>query len=107
MTQICDMSSDRPPEVSETYRGVGSNHGPATISNCYLKQRPERKDWLAIRGQSENRSCKYQQQTVVVGGDGPISTVPVRAPRWLKCGRADFASVPLLHARPRPDDWRR
>ena len=37
----------------------------------------------------------------------PIATVPVCAPRWLKRGPADFAAVPLLHARPRPDDWRR
>ncbi|MBR1283346.1 LysR family transcriptional regulator [Bradyrhizobium sp. AUGA SZCCT0177] len=37
----------------------------------------------------------------------PISTVPVCAPRWLKRGPLDFAAVPLLHARPRPDDWRR
>ena len=37
----------------------------------------------------------------------PIATVPVCAPRWQKGGPADFAAVPLLHARPRPDDWRR
>ena len=37
----------------------------------------------------------------------PIATVPVCAPRWLKRGPLDFAAVPLLHARPRPDDWRR
>ncbi len=37
----------------------------------------------------------------------PIATVPVCAPRWLKRGPVDFAAVPLLHARPRPDDWRR
>lgn len=37
----------------------------------------------------------------------PISTVPVCAPHWLKRGPPDFAKVPLLHARPRPDDWRR
>jgi LysR family transcriptional regulator, glycine cleavage system transcriptional activator len=37
----------------------------------------------------------------------PIATVPVCAPRWLKRGPVDFANVPLLHARPRPDDWRR
>jgi DNA-binding transcriptional LysR family regulator len=37
----------------------------------------------------------------------PISTVPVCAPRWLKRRPVDFAGVPLLHARPRPDDWRR
>ena len=36
-----------------------------------------------------------------------IATVPVCAPRWLKRGPPDFAAVPLLHARPRPDDWRR
>ncbi|HRD77895.1 MAG TPA: LysR family transcriptional regulator [Hyphomicrobiaceae bacterium] len=37
----------------------------------------------------------------------PIATVPVCAPSWLREGRADFASLPLLHARPRPEDWRR
>lgn len=42
----------------------------------------------------------------------PIATVPVCAPRWLKrrpidAQGVDFADVPLLHARPRPDDWRR
>jgi len=36
-----------------------------------------------------------------------ISTVPVCAPRLLKKGQLDFSAVPLLHARPRPDDWRR
>jgi LysR family transcriptional regulator, glycine cleavage system transcriptional activator len=37
----------------------------------------------------------------------PIATVPVCAPRWLKAGAVDFATVPLLHSRQRPDDWRR
>ncbi len=37
----------------------------------------------------------------------PIATVPVCAPRWMKQGAPDFGAVPLLHARPRPDDWRR
>ena len=37
----------------------------------------------------------------------PIATVPVCAPAFMKNGVVDFASVPLLHARPRPDDWRR
>ena len=37
----------------------------------------------------------------------PIATVPVCAPAFMKNGAVDFASVPLLHARPRPDDWRR
>ena len=37
----------------------------------------------------------------------PIATVPVCVPRWLKGGAADFATVPLLHSRQRPDDWRR
>ncbi|MDE2581538.1 MAG: LysR family transcriptional regulator [Rhodospirillales bacterium] len=37
----------------------------------------------------------------------PIATVPVCAPSWLADGKPDFAAVPLLHARPRPDDWRR
>lgn len=37
----------------------------------------------------------------------PIATVPVCAPRWVSGGEVDFATTPLLHARPRPDDWRR
>ncbi|WP_091960657.1 LysR substrate-binding domain-containing protein [Bradyrhizobium shewense] len=37
----------------------------------------------------------------------PIATVPVCSPALLKDGALDFASVPLLHNRPRPDDWRR
>ncbi len=37
----------------------------------------------------------------------PIATVPVGAPALLRDGPPDFATVPLLHARPRPDDWRR
>ena len=37
----------------------------------------------------------------------PIATVPVCAPALLTRGELDFNQVPLLHARPRPDDWRR
>lgn len=37
----------------------------------------------------------------------PIATVPVCAPSWLASGALDFSKVPLLHARPRPEDWRR
>jgi LysR family glycine cleavage system transcriptional activator len=37
----------------------------------------------------------------------PIATVPVCAPPLLTGSDLDFARVPLLHARPRPDDWRR
>jgi LysR family glycine cleavage system transcriptional activator len=37
----------------------------------------------------------------------PIATVPVWAPALLRAGPPDFASAPQLHARPRPDDWRR
>lgn len=37
----------------------------------------------------------------------PIATLPVCAPTLLDAGPVDFAAVPLLHARPRPDDWRR
>ncbi len=55
---------------------------------------------------------------IAVGGTGrqsglvvrplmPITTVAVMAPRRLKKGTVDFARVPLLHTRPRPDDWRR
>jgi LysR family glycine cleavage system transcriptional activator len=35
----------------------------------------------------------------------PISTIPVRAATLT--GTPDFASLPMLHARPRPEDWRR
>lgn len=37
----------------------------------------------------------------------PIATVPICSPALLKNGTLDFTSVPLLHNRPRPDDWRR
>lgn len=37
----------------------------------------------------------------------PIATVPVCRPDLLSNGTIDFANVPLLHVRPRPDDWRR
>lgn len=37
----------------------------------------------------------------------PITTVAVAAPRRLKKGPVDFARVPLLHTRPRSEDWRR
>ena len=37
----------------------------------------------------------------------PIATVPVCSPDLMKGGPLDFANVPLLHVRPRPDDWRR
>lgn len=36
-----------------------------------------------------------------------IATVPVAAPALLRDGPPDFATAPLLHARARPDDWRR
>jgi LysR family transcriptional regulator, glycine cleavage system transcriptional activator len=37
----------------------------------------------------------------------PIATVPVCAPTLLAGGPPDFSRLPLLHSRPRPDDWRR
>jgi LysR family glycine cleavage system transcriptional activator len=37
----------------------------------------------------------------------PITTIAVAAPRRLKNSRIDFARVPLLHTRPRAEDWRR
>jgi LysR family glycine cleavage system transcriptional activator len=37
----------------------------------------------------------------------PITTVAVAAPRRVRKGAIDFAKVPLLHTRPRADDWRR
>lgn len=37
----------------------------------------------------------------------PIVTVAVAAPRRLRRGPVDFARVPMLHTRPRAEDWRR
>lgn len=37
----------------------------------------------------------------------PIATVPVAAPALAAEGPPDFSTAPLLHARARPDDWRR
>lgn len=37
----------------------------------------------------------------------PIATVPVCAMRHAASAPTDFATVPMLHARPRPEDWRR
>lgn len=37
----------------------------------------------------------------------PIATMPVCAPYLMQGGVLDFRSVPLLHTRPRPDDWPR
>ena len=37
----------------------------------------------------------------------PIAAVPVCAPAWLERGPPDFAAVPLLHSRARPEDWPR
>jgi LysR family transcriptional regulator, glycine cleavage system transcriptional activator len=37
----------------------------------------------------------------------PIATVPVCAARLAERDPPDFAAVPMLHARPRPEDWRR
>jgi LysR family glycine cleavage system transcriptional activator len=37
----------------------------------------------------------------------PITTVAIAAPRRLKNEAIDFANVPLLHTRPRSEDWRR
>ena len=37
----------------------------------------------------------------------PIITVAVCAPALLRQGPLSFLRTPLLHARPRPDDWRR
>jgi LysR family transcriptional regulator, glycine cleavage system transcriptional activator len=37
----------------------------------------------------------------------PITTVAVCASDLVRTGQLDFRRTPLLHARPRPDDWRR
>lgn len=37
----------------------------------------------------------------------PIATVPVCAPHFVAEAPPDFATVPMLHARLRPEDWRR
>ncbi|MGE0423670.1 MAG: LysR substrate-binding domain-containing protein [Reyranellaceae bacterium] len=48
-----------------------------------------------------------RQSGLVVRPLMPITTVAVAAPRRLKRGPIDFARVPLLHVRPRSEDWRR
>ena len=48
-----------------------------------------------------------QQSGLVVRPLMPITTVAVAAPRRLKKGPVDFSRVPLLHTRPRSEDWRR
>lgn len=37
----------------------------------------------------------------------PIATVVVAAPQRLQAGPIDFAQIPMLHTRPRSEDWRR
>jgi LysR family glycine cleavage system transcriptional activator len=37
----------------------------------------------------------------------PITTVVVASPQRLRRGPLDFAEVPMLHTRPRSEDWRR
>ena len=37
----------------------------------------------------------------------PISTIPICAPSLLDGRAPDFSRLPLLHVRPRPDDWHR
>lgn len=48
-----------------------------------------------------------RQSGLVVRPLMPITTVAVAAPRRLRKGAVDFARVPLLHTRPRAEDWRR
>lgn len=48
-----------------------------------------------------------RQSGLVVRPLMPITTVAVAAPRRLRKGPVDFARVPLLHTRPRSEDWRR
>ncbi|MEZ5819229.1 MAG: LysR substrate-binding domain-containing protein [Xanthobacteraceae bacterium] len=48
-----------------------------------------------------------RQSGLVVRPLMPIVTVAVAAPRRLKKGPIDFSRVPLLHTRPRAEDWRR
>jgi LysR family glycine cleavage system transcriptional activator len=55
---------------------------------------------IAVSGAAEHRGLIEQPLM-------PIATVPVCAPALLANGPLDFAAVPLLHSRPRPDDWRR
>ena len=62
---------------------------------------PSRYD--AVIGVSEPRPRKGMLVRPLV----PISTVAVCAPAVLRDGTLDFNHTPLLHARPRPNDWRR
>ena len=48
-----------------------------------------------------------RQSGLVVRPLMPIVTVAVAAPQRLRQGAIDFARVPLLHTRARPEDWRR
>ena len=80
------------------------------------EQRTER-GGHAVELAREAAACGYD--AVIAVSDGlpraglvthsvmPIATVPVCAPQFAEGGKVDFASIPLLHARPRPDDWRR
>ncbi|MBX9592396.1 MAG: LysR family transcriptional regulator [Hyphomonadaceae bacterium] len=57
----------------------------------------------AVIGVGEDRPGKGMLVRPLV----PITTVAVCAPDLARHGPLDFARARLLHARPRPDDWRR
>jgi LysR family glycine cleavage system transcriptional activator len=48
-----------------------------------------------------------RQSGLIVRPLMPITTVAVAASRRVRKGAVDFARVPLLHTRPRSEDWRR
>ena len=66
-----------------------------------LELLPSRYDAVIAVGEIRPRSGMVARPLM------PITTVAVCAPRLLRQGPLDFAATPLLHARPRPDDWQR
>lgn len=66
-----------------------------------LELLPSRYDAVVAVGETRPRRGLLVRPLV------PIVTIAVCAPALLRDGPLDFARTPLLHARPRPDDWRR
>lgn len=66
-----------------------------------LELLPSRYDAVIAVGETRSRKGMLVRPLV------PITTVAVCAQGLLQQGPLDFACTPLLHARPRPDDWRR
>jgi hypothetical protein len=56
---------------------VGSNRGPATISNCYLRQRPEQVDRSADRWEGRKRQRRTMFMKWMEGRDRPANPASV------------------------------